>query len=145
MNIKYLKHLVLVIAAVTIPAPSSAQILSVPAPTSTDSAEILSVPDSTSSTSIPYYYIRANHSNKCAQVNGATTANGAVISQWDCVNQDNVKWYFQETGDGSSYYIRAKHSNKCAQVNGATTANGAVISQWDCVNQNNVKWYLNRA
>ncbi len=116
MNTKHLRYFGLIIAAVIIPASTSAQ-------------------------SIPDYYIRAKHSNKCAQVNGVSQANGAVISQWDCVNQNNVKWYVQAAGDGY-YYIRAKHSNKCAQVNGVSQDNGAVISQWDCVNQDNVKWYF---
>jgi hypothetical protein len=26
------------------------------------------------------------------QVDGAANNNGANISQWDCVDQDNVKW-----------------------------------------------------
>jgi hypothetical protein len=64
-----------------------------------------------------------------------------VISQWDCVNQDNVKWSLVSVGNGY-YFIKAKHSGKCAQVNGASQSNGAVISQWDCVDQNNVKWRL---
>lgn len=118
MNTKHLKYFFSLVAAVMIPASTSAQI----------------VPYS-------YFYIVAKHSNKCAQVNGASGANGAVISQWDCLNQNNVKWYLYEAGEGY-LYIRAKHNNKCAQVNRASGLNGAVISQWDCVNQNNVKWYL---
>jgi Ricin-type beta-trefoil lectin domain-like len=78
------------------------------------------------------YNLRASHSWKCAQVNGASYANGAVISQWDCVNQDNVEWYLLPLENGY-YILRAKHSNKCAQVNGASYDDNAVISQWTCV------------
>src|SRR5262249_6522610 len=82
-------------------------------------------------------------SNKCAQVDGASQDNGANISQWDCVDQDNVKWRSTPTGDG---YVKImnKASNKCAQVDGASQANGANISQWDCVDQDNVKWQISR-
>jgi hypothetical protein len=81
----------------------------------------------------------AKHSGKCAQVNGASRANGANISQWDCVNQPNVHWRKMQLGDGR-FYLVARHSGKCAQVSGASHANGAHITQWDCVDQRNVKW-----
>jgi hypothetical protein len=83
--------------------------------------------------------LMAKHSGKCAQVNGASNANGASISQWDCVNQSNVHWRKINLGDGQ-FQLMAAHSRKCAQVNGASHANGANITQWDCVNQRNVKW-----
>lgn len=86
-------------------------------------------------------FLQAKHSGMCAQVNGASRANGGEISQWDCLNQDNVKWSWTEVGDGY-VFLKAKHSGKCAQVNGASPANGAAITQWDCVNQDNVKWAL---
>ena len=83
--------------------------------------------------------LMAKHSGKCAQVNGASNANGASISQWDCVNQPNVHWQKINMGDGQ-FQLMAKHSRKCAQVAGASHANGAPITQWDCVNQRNVRW-----
>jgi hypothetical protein len=39
-----------------------------------------------------YYFIINKASNKCMQVNGGSQDNGAAISQWDCVDQPNVKW-----------------------------------------------------
>ena len=39
-----------------------------------------------------YYFIINKASNKCLQVNGGSQDNGAAISQWDCVDQPNVKW-----------------------------------------------------
>ena len=94
--------------------------------------------------SADYFFLKAKHSNKCAQVDGASGANGGNISQWDCVNQDNVKWQKRNAG-GGYVYLRAKHSGKCAQVDGASKANSANISQWDCVNQANVHWMLTPA
>jgi len=37
-------------------------------------------------------YLVNKESRKCMQVNGASLANNAIITQWDCVNQDNMKW-----------------------------------------------------
>lgn len=84
-------------------------------------------------------FLKARHSDKCAQVDGGSADNGANISQWDCLDQNNVKWTWVETGNGY-VFLKAKHSGKCAQVDGASQANGANISQWDCLNQDNVKW-----
>jgi hypothetical protein len=39
-----------------------------------------------------YYFIINKASNKCLQVNGGSLDNGATISQWECVDQPNVKW-----------------------------------------------------
>jgi len=86
-------------------------------------------------------FLKAKHSDKCAQVDRASQANGANISQYDCVNYDNVIWSWVEVGSGY-VFLKAKHSGKCAQVDGASQANGANISQWDCVDQDNVKWGL---
>ena len=68
-------------------------------------------------------HLVAKHSGKCAQVNGISHAIGAIISQWDCLDQDNVKWQKVEA-DGGSFFLKAKHSGKCAQVDGQSRANG---------------------
>ncbi len=78
MNKKLFKYLGLIIAGAIIPASTNAQFAASANAQSTNY----------------YYYMVAKHSGKCAQVNGVSKSNGAVISQWDCVNQDNVKWYF---------------------------------------------------
>ncbi|MEH2418063.1 RICIN domain-containing protein [Nostoc sp.] len=101
---------------------------------------LLSVPVKFQNTQ-QYYYLVSRDSNKCAQVNQASKANGTPITLWNCVNQNNVKWKFVSAG-GYSYYLVAKHSNKCLHVQGAGLGNNAQITQWDCVNQNNVKWEL---
>ncbi len=88
-----------------------------------------------------YYYIRAKHSDKCLHQHGAVLHNGGPITQWDCVDQYNVQWKFDNAPDGY-YYIRARHSGKCVHQHGATQGNGDPITQWDCVNLPNVKWRL---
>ncbi|WP_437968921.1 RICIN domain-containing protein [Sorangium sp. So ce260] len=88
-----------------------------------------------------YYYIRAKHSDRCMHQHGAVLHNGGAITQWECVDQYNVQWKFEDAPDGH-YYIRARHSGKCAHQHGATQGNGDPITQWDCVNLPNVKWRL---
>ena len=70
----------------------------------------------------PAMSMHAMHSDKCAQVNGASAENGATISQWDCLEQDNVKWVLADAGD-QHYFIKAKHSGKCMQVAAASHDN----------------------
>src|SRR4051812_17222054 len=38
-----------------------------------------------------YYYVVTKHSNKCLHQHGATQGNGDAITQWDCIDQPNVK------------------------------------------------------
>ena len=38
------------------------------------------------------FFISAMHSQKCMQVDGGSQDNDVTISQWDCVDQPNVKW-----------------------------------------------------
>jgi hypothetical protein len=95
----------------------------------------------------PYFLLFAAHTTvgqqagKCAQVDGRSHANGANISQWDCLHQDNVIWSTRPAGDGYVFLVN-KESGKCMHVEGRSLANGAKISQWDCVNQDNVKWKI---
>jgi hypothetical protein len=86
-----------------------------------------------------WFKLQAVHSNKCAQVNGASRENGAAITQWDCLNQANVYWK-QTPAENGSYYIINEASGKCMHVYGGGKENGAIITQWECVNQPNVKW-----
>lgn len=39
-----------------------------------------------------YYYIVNRHSGKCMHVHGGGRENGALITQWDCIDQSNLKW-----------------------------------------------------
>ena len=91
----------------------------------------------------PPLALQAMHSDKCAQVNGASTDNGATVSQWDCVKQDNAKWLLIDAGD-QHFFVKPQHSNKCLQVSGASHENGAAITQWECVDQDHHKWKVER-
>ena len=84
------------------------------------------------------YFVVAKHSGKCLHQLGATQGNGDRITQWDCVNQPNVKLEEVSAGDGY-VFLKFQHSGKCVHQQGATQGNGDPITQWDCVNQPNVK------
>jgi Ricin-type beta-trefoil lectin domain-like len=81
------------------------------------------------------FFIIAMHSQKCAQVDGASQDDGATISQWQCLQQSNVLWHYQDGGPGF-FFLQANHSRKCAIVLDDTPQfsqnNGAPISQWTC-------------
>jgi len=63
------------------------------------------------------------------QVYGGTLDDGALIKQMPDGNGDNVKWWFQDAGDGSFRFV-AKHSNKMLDVFGGSAADGANLIQW---------------
>jgi Ricin-type beta-trefoil lectin domain-like len=86
-----------------------------------------------------WFKLQAVHSNKCAQVNGASRQNGMPITQWDCVNQANVYWKQMPAGNGL-YYIVNMASGKCMHVHGGGNQNAANITQWECVDQPHMKW-----
>ena len=71
------------------------------------------------------------HSQKCAQVDWASQENGATISQWECLQQPNVRWHYQDGGPGY-FFLQANHSNKCAVVFNNSMDDGAIIGQWAC-------------
>jgi Ricin-type beta-trefoil lectin domain-like len=91
---------------------------------------------------VTYYYIRAKHSKKCLHQHGGVLDNGAPITQWDCVDQENVQWRIEPSPTKGYYYIKARHSDKCAHQHGGTYGDGDPITQWECVNQGNVKWKI---
>lgn len=75
---------------------------------------------------------------KCVDIAGASTANGALATQYDC----NMAWV--QTNQVFSIYasptagywrLPATHTlsvPKCLDVASSSTANGAGIQQWDC-------------
>ncbi len=74
--------------------------------------------------------LRVHHSGQCLDVAGASTANGALITQWPCHAGLNQQAEITET---SGYYeVKFKHSGKCLDVPGASTANGVQLQQWTC-------------
>lgn len=77
-----------------------------------------------------------NAYGKCATPQGNSTANGAVITLWDCNGADVQMWVW----DGNQ--IRNKASNKCLTPRGdAYNSNGAVLTLWTCNNATSQQWF----
>ena len=77
-----------------------------------------------------YYSIVAKHSGKCMDVEGASTAAGALVKQYTCNGGTNQQWQIVSVG-GGYYKIVARHSGKVLDVQWGSLDNGAPIWQWD--------------
>lgn len=87
---------------------------------------------------------RARHSNKCFDIEGASTASGARLIQYSCHSGGNQQ--FQAVAlNGGDYMLVARHSGMCLDVQGASTANSARLIQYPCHGQNNQRFRLNPA
>ncbi|MGB0562192.1 MAG: RICIN domain-containing protein [Spirulinaceae cyanobacterium] len=87
------------------------------------------------------YQVQLRHSNKCLHQHGNNQNNGGNVTQWDCIEQDNVKvilepiQLFEVDGTpqfGPYFFLRFKHSNKCVSLPADAANNGANITQQDC-------------
>ncbi|PZG01807.1 RICIN domain-containing protein [Micromonospora deserti] len=78
------------------------------------------------STGPGYYNLLAQHSGKAADINGASTAAGAVLIQWPTNGRLNQQFEFVDTGDGH-FRIKARHSGLFLQV--SSNSSGADITQ----------------
>lgn len=87
------------------------------------------------------YFIKAVHSNKFMSVNAFSTSNGAIIEQWEYVNQNNLK--FTVTKDLAGYYkFKPKYAEKLITVNGVSSSNGAGINIYSDINAINQKFII---
>jgi hypothetical protein len=92
-----------------------------------------------------YHRIQRSDTGKVAEVAGASTADGAVIDQWDWLGNENQQWRLSPVAeiDPSAYYtVTAMHSGKVLEVTGgpAATADGAGVDQWSGTGQPNQRW-----
>ena len=92
--------------------------------------------------------IRSIQAGGCLEVRGASTANGANIGTWNCLNQNNQRWRITDTGRRWHGHpvveIRNVHSGKCLDMRSWSGANGDNIHQWTCHGQNSQRWILQR-
>jgi hypothetical protein len=70
---------------------------------------------------------------KCADVAGASTANGAAVQLFDCNGTAAQRWTVASDGT-----LRAL--GKCMDVTGAGAANGTKIQLFDCNGTNAQRW-----
>lgn len=93
-----------------------------------------------------YYKLVNKKSGRCIDMTGAST-DGAILKQWDNVNNDNLIWQFQDAGSGY-YNIVSKQSSKLICVVGGGTANGVLLHQWSKLGpqgSDDQKWRLEDA
>jgi alpha-L-fucosidase 2 len=84
-----------------------------------------------------YYRLVAQHSGKAADINGASTAAGAQLVQWQPGGGLNQQFEFLSS-DGGYHRIRARHSGLVLQAAGNNT--GADITQQPDTNATNQQW-----
>jgi hypothetical protein len=77
------------------------------------------------------FTIMAEHSGKCIDVTGSSTANGAALLQSTCTGLANQAWTFKAAA-GGTYTMTSKSSGKCLDLWKAALTNGATLVQWTC-------------
>jgi Ricin-type beta-trefoil lectin domain/Cellulase (glycosyl hydrolase family 5) len=81
--------------------------------------------------------LRGAASNRCLDVPGRSTANGALLQIWDCNGGSNQQWTYLSNGELQVY------GGKCLDVPGHATAAGTRVEIWDCNGGANQLWNLN--
>jgi hypothetical protein len=81
--------------------------------------------------------VRGTGSNRCLDVPGFATTNGAQLEIWDCTGGTNQAWQLTP----SRWLV--VYGNKCLDVAGAGTAPGTKVEIWDCAGGTNQQWNVN--
>ncbi|MFE4869545.1 RICIN domain-containing protein [Streptomyces sp. NPDC056682] len=82
------------------------------------------------------------NSNRCLEIDGSSTANGALAQQWDCNGQPGAVWVTRPTSDGAYVNLVNDRSGKCLEVADSRKDNGAPVQQWDCAGVSTQEWEL---
>jgi len=80
-------------------------------------------------------------SNRCIGVDGASTANGALIKQFTCDGTSNQNWLGSGNSNAQNVVTNSK-SSKCMGVSGASKTAGANVAQFTCDGTSNQIWLL---
>jgi hypothetical protein len=92
-----------------------------------------------------YFRIMARSSGKAANVQGASTADGAQVIQWDYTSDTNRNDEWQIVDIGGGYFkILNQNSGKAMNVEGVSTNDGAHVIQWTYSNNSshNDEWQI---
>ncbi|HYN93792.1 MAG TPA: ricin-type beta-trefoil lectin domain protein, partial [Pilimelia sp.] len=76
-------------------------------------------------------------SGRCLDVPGAATANGTLVSIYDCNNGANQRWSATAAGELRVY------GNKCLDAFGQGVAPGTAVDIYDCTGGANQRWTIN--
>lgn len=106
---------------------------------------VINDPSSSPTTTIvsgaSYSIISENSPGKGLDVTNSSTANGAIVQQYNYVGGSNQKWIINDVGNGY-YDIVNVNSGKCLDVTNSSTANGAVVQQWGYAGGTNQQWQI---
>lgn len=87
-------------------------------------------------------YVLVNRgSGKALDVAGASTADGASVTQWSRTDSTNQRFQFVDSG-GGYYRLRAQHSGKVLDVLNVSAADHADVVQWGDTNGTNQQFRL---
>jgi hypothetical protein len=88
------------------------------------------------------WYVLVNRgSGKALDVSGASTADGAGLSQWTRHDGANQRFQFVDSG-GGYYRLKAQHSGKVLDISGYSVADHADVVQWGDANGTNQQFRL---
>jgi hypothetical protein len=87
------------------------------------------------------YRIANRNSGKVLDVYQQSTANGAVVHQWDYAGAASQKWRLTNTGNGN-YTLTNLNSNKNLDVYQQSTADNIQIHQWDALALTSQRWSI---
>ncbi|GHI03506.1 hypothetical protein Scel_18270 [Streptomyces cellostaticus] len=88
------------------------------------------------------WYVLVNRgSGKVLDVAGASTADGASLTQWPRTDGANQRFQFVDSG-GGYYRLKAQHSGKVLDVLNYSTADHADIAQWSDAGGTNQQFRL---
>ncbi|MEW2331628.1 family 43 glycosylhydrolase [Micromonospora chersina] len=88
-----------------------------------------------------WYVLLNRNSGKALDVYGASTADGARITQWTRNNGTNQQWQFVDSG-GGYYRLKSRNSGKVLDVSNRATTDGAPVIQWTDANATNQQFQL---
>lgn len=87
------------------------------------------------------YRIKIQSTAKYLDIKDISTANGALLQQWDKFTEANQKFAVTTVKPGL-YEIKAMHSGRYLSVDRQSTQDMATIVQWDYANQDNQRFYI---
>jgi hypothetical protein len=90
-----------------------------------------------------YFELINDGTLRCADVTGASTASGARVQEFGCLNQDNQLWKLDPQANGS-YKLQNKHSFQCLDWTPGMGRNGNQLTQQPCLNESTTQqWQVN--
>ncbi|MEV3938424.1 RICIN domain-containing protein [Glycomyces sp. NPDC049804] len=76
-----------------------------------------------------WYLLQSRHSGLYLDIEGRSTANGAMLVQWNRTDATNQQFRFLDAG-GGYFKIQVRHSNAVLDLRDSSRADGADVVQW---------------